>query len=133
MTFARRVFTWAGVYGVLSLVPMFFLERPLMDRLPPELTHPEFYYGFVGVAFAWQLLFFLVGRDPVRLRPVMLPAVVEKLGWGIGVLVLVAQGRTPSFFVMAALIDLALAALFVIAWRSVDDAPTVAGSTRGSA
>ena len=130
MTFARRVFTWAGVYGLLSLVPMFFLEGPLMERLPPALTHPEFYYGFVGVAFAWQLLFLLVGRDPARLRPVMLPAVVEKLGWGIGVLVLVGQGRTPSFFVGAALIDLVLAALFVMAWRRVDDAGVRIESTR---
>ncbi len=117
MTFARRVFTVAGIYGLVSLVPMYFLERQLMERLPPALTHPEFYYGFVGVALAWQMLFLLVAREPERLRPVMLPAVVEKLAWGIGVLVLVAQGRIGAFFVPAAGIDLLLAALFVMAWR----------------
>ena len=117
MTFARRLFTVAGIYGLISLLPMYFLEGRLMERMPPALTHPEFYYGFVGVALAWQLLFLLVARDPVRLRPVMLPAVVEKLGWGIGVLVLVAQGRITTFFVPAALIDLLLAGLFVVAWR----------------
>jgi hypothetical protein len=125
MIFARRVFMVAGIYGLLSLVPMYFLERQVMERLPPALTHPEFYYGFVGVALAWQLLFLLVAREPERLRPVMLPAVVEKLGWGIGVLVLVAQGRIGTFFVPAAAIDLLLAALFVVAWRRVgrDDDP----------
>ena len=119
MTFARRLFTVAGIYGLVSLLPMYFLEGRLMERVPPALTHPEFYYGFVGVALAWQALFLLVGRDPARLRPVMLPAVLEKLGWGVGVLVLVSQGRIGTFFVPAALIDLLLAALFVVAWRQV--------------
>ena len=123
MTFARRVFTVAWVYGLCLLVPMYFIERQLMERLPPALTHPEFYYGFVGVALAWQLLFVLIAREPARLRPAMLPAVVEKLGWGVGVLVLAAQGRTPSFFVPGALIDLVLAALFVIAWRKTAPEP----------
>ena len=91
-----------------------------MERLPPALTHPEFYFGFIGVAAAWQVLFLLVGRDPARLRPVMLPAALEKLGWGVGVLVLVVQGRTPSFVVPSAMIDLVLAALFIVAWRRVD-------------
>lgn len=117
MTFARRVFTVAGIYGLASLTPMFFLEGYLAQRVPPALNHPEFFYGFVGVAFAWQLVFLAVGRDPVRLRPVMLPAVVEKLGWGIGVLVLVAQGRTDPFWMPAGVIDLVLAVLFVAAWR----------------
>jgi hypothetical protein len=119
MTFARRLFTLAAVYGIVSLVPMYFLERGLMERLPPALTHPEFYFGFVGVALAWQVLFLLVGRDPVRLRPVMLPAALEKAGWGVAVLVLAAQGRTPAFFVPSAAIDLVLATLFVVAWRQV--------------
>jgi hypothetical protein len=117
MTFARRVFTVAWVYGFLSLVPMYFMEDWYMERVPPALTHPEFYYGFIGVALAWQVLFVLIARDPARLRPAMLPAVLEKLGWGIAVPVLVLQGRTSSFFVPAAVIDLVLGVLFVLAWR----------------
>jgi hypothetical protein len=117
MHFARRVFTVAWIYGVISLIPMYFIERRLMERIPPPLTHPEFYYGFVGVALAWQILFFLIARDPVRLRPAMLPAVAEKLAWGIGVPVLVAQGRSPAYFLPSAVIDLLLAAAFIVAWR----------------
>ena len=117
MTFARRVFTVAWVYGFLSLLPMYFLEGWYMERLPPALTHPEFYYGFIGVALAWQVLFVLIARDPARLRPAMLPAVLEKLGWGIAVPVLVLQGRAPAFFLPAAVIDLVLGVLFVMAWR----------------
>ena len=121
MTFARRVFTVAWVYGFLSLLPMYFMEDWYMERLPPALTHPEFYYGFIGVALAWQALFILIAREPARLRPAMLPAVLEKLGWGIAVPVLVLQGRAPSFFVPAAVIDLVLAVLFVIAWQKTSE------------
>ena len=123
MTFARRVFTVAWIYGFVSLLPMYFMEARFMERIPPALTHPEFYYGFVGVALAWQVLFVLIAREPARLRPAMPPAVLEKLGWGIAVPVLVLQGRAPSFFVPAAVIDLVLAALFVIAWRKTASEP----------
>jgi hypothetical protein len=122
VTFARRVFGLAAVYGFVSLVPMYFIERRLMEQLPPPLTHPEFYYGFVGVALSWQVVFVLIAREPARLRPAMLPAVLEKLSWGIGVLALVSLGRIGTFFVPAAVIDLVLASLFVAAWRRVGDA-----------
>jgi len=46
----------------------------------------------------------------------MLPAVVEKLAWGIGASVLILQGRTSTLFVPAAAIDLLLAGLFLAAW-----------------
>ncbi len=117
IAFARRTFTGAGIYGLVVLAPMLFLESEVARRAPPAFTHPEFYYGFVGVALAWQLLFLLVGRDPVRLRPVMLPAVVEKVAWGVGVLVLYGRGRTDAFFLSGAAVDLLLAALFMAAWR----------------
>jgi hypothetical protein len=122
MTFARRVFTAAWIYGLVVLVPMVFLERQVMEQVPPPLAHPEFYYGFLGAAIAWQLVFRLIAHDPARFRPVILPALVEKLSWGIGVLILAAQGRTPRFFVVGAAIDLVLAVLFVVAWRKTREA-----------
>lgn len=122
MTFARRVFGLAALYGFVALVPMYFLEDRLMARMPPALTHPEFYYGFVGVALAWQVLFVLIAREPARLRPAMLPAILEKVSWGVAVIVLVWQGRMGTFFVPAAVIDLLLGALFVAAWRSTREA-----------
>lgn len=135
MRFAQRVFTVAWMYGFVSLLPMYFMEARFMERIPPALTHPEFYYGFVGVALAWQVLFILIARDPARLRPAILPAVMEKLGWGIAVPVLVLQGRAPTFFVPAAVIDLLLAVLFVLAWRKVgrEPFPSRAASTESGA
>jgi hypothetical protein len=112
----------AWIYGFVALLPMYFMEGWYGERLPPALTHPEFYYGFIGVALAWQVLFVVIARDPARLRPAMLPAVLEKLGWGIAVPVLVLQGRAPRFFVPAAAVDLVLALLFVMAWRKTAEA-----------
>jgi hypothetical protein len=114
--FARRVFTWAGVYGLVALVPLYGLERTMGALYPPAVTHPEFFYGFAGVALAWQIAFLLIGRDPARLRPMMIPAVIEKLGYGVAVLVLVALGRTAPPMALTAVVDLGLAVLFVLAW-----------------
>ena len=73
-------------------------------------------YGFVGVALAWQLLFFAIARQPVRLRPVIPFAVLEKLSFGIGVMVIYRQGRLDHSDLYFGGIDLALAVLFMLAW-----------------
>ncbi|HYI10527.1 MAG TPA: hypothetical protein VEK57_15810 [Thermoanaerobaculia bacterium] len=127
MKFARRVFFVAGVYGVLVLVPQYFMESRIGVDFPPPITHPEHFYGFVGVALAWQVLFFLISRDPVRLRPAMLPAILEKLAFGVAAIVLYLQGRLAAPVLGAGLIDLVLAGLFFFAWRAtgVPSVPSV--------
>jgi hypothetical protein len=79
MEFSRWVFNIAGVYGVISLAPLYFMEQAIDRQDPPPITHPMFFYGFVGVTLAWQLLFFAIAYQPVRLRPVIPFAVIEKL------------------------------------------------------
>ena len=81
MNFARRVFFAAGLYGILILPPQYFLAAKVGRDFPPAITHPEFYYGFIGVALAWQLFFFIIAKDPVRYRLGMLPAIVEKVSF----------------------------------------------------
>ena len=76
-----------------------------------------FFYGFVGVALAWQLLFFAIAMQPLRLRPVIPFAVVEKLSFGSGTIVLYNQGRLDHRDVWFGGIDLALGALFLLVWR----------------
>lgn len=114
--FARRVFLASGIYGLIVLVPMYFLEARLNQDMPPAITHPEYFYGFLGVAVAWQLVFLVISRDPARYRPVMLPAFLEKLGYGGAVLVLAALGRAGGVILVTALIDLALGLLFLMAF-----------------
>ena len=105
-TFARRVFSVAGVYGLVTLVPQYFMESALNRHFPPPLTHPELFYGFIGVAIAWQCAFLLIARDPQRFRLFMLPAVLEKLSFGAATLALCAQGRVGWVVVCAGSIDL---------------------------
>lgn len=117
MRFARIVFLVAGIYGLIVLVPQFFLERRIGEDTPPPITHPEFFYGFICVAVAWQVLFLLLSRDPVRYRPLMIPAMLEKIGFPIAVLVLYLQGRvSPTIFVPSSL-DVVLLILFIAAYR----------------
>ena len=47
----------------------------------------------------------------------MLVGVVEKLAYGVPVLILFAQGRADALYVGAAVIDLILGLGFFLAWR----------------
>ena len=115
MKFAKMVFWVAGVWGFLVLTPLYFLFDLIGRNDPPPITHPGFFYGFVGVALAWQVAFVIIATDPVRYRPLMVPSVLEKVSFGAAVIILVSEGRMhPSDLVFSAT-DLLLGALFVIA------------------
>ncbi len=116
MRFAKTLFTVAGAYGLLVLLPQFFLEDKFGRDYPPAVTHPEFYYGFLGVAVAFQVLFLIVSRDPARYRAVMIPSVIEKASFGLAAPSLYLQGRVPAVILGPAVIDLVLGALFVVAY-----------------
>jgi len=117
MKFARATYWLAAIYGILVLLPGFFLEYQFCRTSPPALTHPEFYYGFYGSALVWQFAFILIARDPVRYRPLMLVSVLEKAGFFFACLWLWSSGRlemTGPFY--GSLIDGLLMILFAIAW-----------------
>ena len=116
MRFAKIVFTAAGVYGLLVLVPQYFPEGRYGRDFPPPVGHPEHYYGFIGLAVAWQVVFLMIARDPVRYRPVMIAAVLEKLSFGMAVVILFALSRVAPLLLAPAGIDLLLGALFVAAY-----------------
>ena len=113
MLFARRVFMGAGVFGLLVLIPLYFKEAG---------PRPEFYYGFAGVGLVWQIAFLLISRDPVRYRPFMIVAVLEKVSFGIPTIILYLMGRVDTQMLAAALIDLTLGALFLTAWMRMKSA-----------
>jgi hypothetical protein len=116
MAFARWLFWIAGVYGLVALVPQYFLERKVGVDYPPAITHPEYFYGFLGVAVAWQVAFLIIGQDPLRFRPMMLPSALEKLSFTAAAVTLYVQGRLPSVLLAAGFLDLAFAILFLVAW-----------------
>jgi hypothetical protein len=116
MKFAKVVFRIAGIWGVLVITPLYFLFDLISRNDPPPITHPGFFYGFVGAALAWQIAFLFIARDPVRYRPLMIPSIIEKFSFGSAVVILVLQARMHSSDLVFAGTDLLLGVLFVVAY-----------------
>jgi hypothetical protein len=114
--FARRVYTVAGIYGLIVMLPQYFLEDRIGRDTPPPITHPEHFYGFIGVVVAWQIAFLAIARDPQRLRPLMPVTVLEKLAFAVPVALLWAKGRVAGSVLPFGGIDLLLAALFYVSY-----------------
>lgn len=115
LKFAKTVFTLAGVWGILITLPLYFLRNFVDRQSPPAITHPEFYYGFVGVTLTWQLVFLIIGRDPARYRSLMLPSILEKLSYVLANLGLVICHEMSTSQALPSSTDLVLAILFIFA------------------
>src|SRR5215475_4348344 len=116
MKFAKYVFYIAGIYGVLVITPLYFIFDKIGQQDPPPITHPGFYYGFAGCALAWQIAFLVIAANPVRLRPMMIPSMVEKFTYAPAVVVLVMQGRMHQTDLIFAATDFTLGLLFIAAY-----------------
>lgn len=112
MKFAKRVFAIATIYGFITLVPMYFIEGTIARNNPPAITHPEYFYGFLGIALSWQVLFLIISRDPVRYRMAMIRRCWRRSV--SGAMVLYFCGRLAASGLFFALADLIFAVLF--AW-----------------
>jgi len=123
MKFAKIVFRIAAIWGFLMITPLYFLFDLVGKNDPPPITHPAFYYGFVGVALVWQFAFLIIASDPIRFRLLMIAAILEKLVFSVPVIILVSQKRmNPNDLVFAG-IDLFLGVLFVFAYLRTPRAP----------
>lgn len=116
MRFAKIVFLVAGIYGIAALFPQYFLEAKNAVDFPPPITHPEYFYGFTGVALAFQFVFLVISRDPVRYRPMMIPSVLEKFSFAGAVIVLFWLNRIHAAVLAFGMIDLALGLLFIASY-----------------
>ena len=114
MKFARWVFAASGIYGLIIIIPMYFSEYQIGQSFPPPITHPEYFYGFLGVTLAWQILFLLIAINPLRYRLMMIPAIIEKFAYGSAIIVLFAQERIAVMMLSAGIIDTVLGLLFII-------------------
>lgn len=116
MKFSEIVFTAAGILGILELLPLYFLFDFIGRNAPPAINHPEFYFGFAGVALVWQVVFLLIGSDPYRYRIFMLPSVLEKASYVLALVVLLAQHRIGLSTALPATSDFILGLLFIVAY-----------------
>ena len=125
MKFARITFIAAGTLGILVLVPLYFQMEKMGTDNPPAITHPEFYYGFIGVALAFQMVFLIISTDPWKYRPLMLAAIFEKLAFVIPTFYLYLQGSPLGTIVIGALLDLLWAILFIASYFKVTPTASV--------
>lgn len=78
---------------------------------------PEYYYGFIGAALAFQIAFLIIARNPLKYRTMMILSINEKFSFAIAVIVLYLQNRSAPMMLGASLIDLVLGILFVLAFE----------------
>lgn len=126
MKFAKVVFWIAGIWGLLVITPLYFMFDLISRQDPPPITHPGFYYGFVGTALAWQVAFCIVATDPRRYRPLIVPSILEKATYAIAVVTLVLQGRMHASDLIFAGTDALLGVLFLISYFKLASAPASA-------
>ncbi|MEH6788973.1 hypothetical protein [Parasphingorhabdus sp.] len=108
MTIVRIIFALAAAWGLLAVVPGLFGDAG---------PRPEYYYGFLGLALVFQLVFVMIALDPVRFAPLIPIAVLEKLAFFLPVSLLYAQGRVamgPVF--VGGMVDGLLMLLFLLAF-----------------
>ena len=123
MRFAKFVFWIAAIWGVLVITPLYFMFDLISRMDPPAITHPGFFYGFVGTALAWQIVFFFIAQNPVRHRSLMIPSMFEKFSYVVAVLLLVHQGRMRPSDLVFAVVDGLLGILFVVAYFKTRPGP----------
>jgi hypothetical protein len=116
MKFAKVVFWIAGIWGLLVITPLYFMFNLIGQKDPPPITHPGFFYGFVGCALAWQVAFCFIATNPVRYRPLMLPSILEKATYAAAIITLVVQHRTNPSDLLFAATDSLLGLLFLLAY-----------------
>ena len=116
MKFAKVVFVCAGIWGIGVLTPLYWLVDVSGRRYGVPTEYPQFYYGFLSVAMAWQIAFLIIGSNPARFRMLMIPGILEKLGYVVGLTVLYQQARVTWADAQAAVPDFALAILMMLAF-----------------
>ena len=116
MRFARFVFVAAGIWGIAVLTPFYWLVDVTGRHYAAPSEYPHFFYGFFSVAMAWQFAFLVIGTDPARYRPLMIPSMLEKFGYVVLLAILYSQSRITTADAQAAIPDLLLGTLFVIAF-----------------
>jgi hypothetical protein len=116
MRFARTVFVIAGVWGLLVMTPMFFMFDLVGRQYPPPVTHPDIYFGFVSITWVWQIAFLILATDPVRYRPMMIAAMLEKFVFLAAMGGLYLQGRVTAIQLGIVSPDFVLGLLFIAAY-----------------
>jgi hypothetical protein len=116
MKFAKIIFWIAGIWGILILTPLYFMFDVIGRQDPPPITHPAFYYGFVGAGLTWQIAFLIIATNPARFRPLMIACIIEKFSYATALIVLYLQHHLHPSDLTFGIVDLLFGVLFVFAF-----------------
>jgi hypothetical protein len=118
MRVARVIFGLAGIWGLAALIPFYFGYQLTGEPAPPLTGQPEYLYGFLGVAVAWQIAFLVIASDPIRFRALMPVAMVEKFLPAVSIAVLYGKGQIAAGnpFLAGTVADVVLGLLFIWAF-----------------
>jgi hypothetical protein len=123
LKFAKIVFMVAGVWGVLVTLPLYFLYDLIGHQSPPVITHPEFYYGFVGVTLTWQVVFLVIATNPARYRTMIIPSILDKFSYVLANLALFVNHKMTASQALPSTTDLVLALFFISAFLKTRSRP----------
>jgi hypothetical protein len=113
---AKWLFIIAGIFGLIVTIPLLFAEKTIEQMMPPAVNHPEFFYGFVVLNICWQILYLFLATDPVRYRPMMIPAFLAKGSGTVALTWLYLLGRVSSQWIAIGAVDGIFAVLFLVAF-----------------
>ena len=116
MTFAKFVFIGAGIWALTVLAPLYALIDITGRRYVAPTQYPQFFYGFLAVAIAWQVAFLVVGTNPARFRTLMIPCIIEKLSYVATLILFFASDRISALDAQPAWPDGLLGLLFIVAF-----------------
>lgn len=108
VTFARRVYIGAAIYGFLAVPVLYFTEAPDPHRL--------LYFAFAGIALVFQGVFLVIARDPKTYAAFIPLTIFEKISFGVPALAFWSQGQAADDMALGGAVDLLLAALFTLTW-----------------
>ena len=112
MKLVKWIFLIAGIFGLISTIPLAFAEKTI------SVQQPEFYYGFVFLNICLQIIYIIISKSPVRFRPIMIPAVLAKASGTIALTWLYLIGRVSSQWLAIGAVDGVFAILFIISYFS---------------
>ena len=116
MKFARIVFIAAGLWGVFVLTPVYFVADAAGRHGAAAIGYSQFFYGLFPITMAWHVAFLLIGWQPVRFRPLMIPSMLGKFGDVVTVVVLHGHARVSAADAASSAADLVLGVLFIVAF-----------------
>jgi hypothetical protein len=114
MKLAKWTFRIAGIFGLIVMAPLLFAEKFVEQIMPPTVNHPEFFYGFIILNICWQILYLFLAKDPIRLRPMMIPSFIAKASGPVALTWLYLQGRISNQWIPTIIMDGVFAILFLV-------------------